>query len=115
MIGVQSHEVAATYKHYTTPKRDKDAFLYARTTGWEDLNLLPGDANVFFEGTFVGQSYLQLDIPKDTLEISLGPRQGRHCGTRETQDHQRKGHGRLQAYVTIGWDITVRNTKGHSY
>ena len=60
MIGVSSQTIPATYKHYTTPKRDKDAFLYARTTGWEDLNLLPGEANVFFEGTFVGQSYFCL-------------------------------------------------------
>ncbi|MBL7944623.1 MAG: mucoidy inhibitor MuiA family protein, partial [Flavobacteriales bacterium] len=75
-VGVKNHSIAATYKHYATPKLDKDAFLYARTTGWEDLNLLPGEANVFFEGTFVGQSYLQLDLPKDTLDISLGRDKG---------------------------------------
>jgi hypothetical protein len=60
-VGVKNHSIAATFKHYATPKLDKDAFLYARTTGWEDLNLLPGEANVFFEGTFVGQSFLDLD------------------------------------------------------
>ncbi|MBK8499207.1 MAG: DUF4139 domain-containing protein [Flavobacteriales bacterium] len=63
-VGVHTHSIAAVYKHYATPKLDKDAFLYARTTGWEDLNLLPGQANVFFEGTFVGESYLQLDMPQ---------------------------------------------------
>ena len=111
MIGVSSQSISATYKHYTTPKQDKDAFLYARTTGWEDLNLLPGEANVFFEGTFVGQSYLQLDIPKDTLEISLGRDKGvtvERVRRKSTNDKATIGSKRT---ATIGWDITVRNTK----
>ncbi len=111
MIGVKSHEVAATYKHYTTPKYDKDAFLYARTTGWEDLNLLPGQANVFFEGTYVGQSFLQLDIPKDTLEISLGRDKGVAVERVRRKSTNEKATIGSKRTVTIGWDITVRNTK----
>ena len=29
---------------------DNDAFLLARVTGWEQYNLLAGEANIFFEG-----------------------------------------------------------------
>ncbi|MBL7980618.1 MAG: mucoidy inhibitor MuiA family protein [Flavobacteriales bacterium] len=112
MVGVKSHEIQATFKHYATPKLDKDAFLYARTTGWEDLNLLPGQANVFFEGTFVGESYLQLDIPRDTLDISLGRDKGVVVERvkRKTTDQKAVVGGKRT--VTIGWDLTVRNTKG---
>lgn len=110
-IGVNSHNLSATYKHYATPKRDKDAFLYARTTGWEDLNLLPGEANVFFEGTFVGQSYLQLDIPKDTLEISLGRDKGLTLERVKRKTTNEKSFIGSKRNVNIGWDITVRNTK----
>lgn len=110
-VGVKSHSIPASYKHYATPKLDKDAFLYARTTGWEDLNLLPGQANVFFEGTYVGQSYLQLDVPKDTLEISLGRDKGVVVERvkRKTTDQKAIVGGKRT--VTIGWDLTVRNTK----
>ena len=48
--------------HPAGPRR----LLYARTTGWEDLALLPGDANVFFEGTYVGRTHLDLSRPQDT-------------------------------------------------
>ncbi|MEO8589270.1 MAG: DUF4139 domain-containing protein [Flavobacteriales bacterium] len=112
MVGVKNHSIPASYKHYCTPKLDKDAFLYARTTGWEDLNLLPGEANVFFEGTFVGQSYLQLDLPKDTLDISLGRDKGvvvERVRRKSTNEKAVVGGNRT---VTIGWDLTVRNTKG---
>lgn len=114
MIGVNSHNVPATYKHYTTPKRDKDAFLYARTTGWEDLNLLPGEANVFFEGTFVGQSFLQLDVPSDTLEISLGRDKGVTIERKKRKTTNEKATIGGKRTVSIGWDITVRNTKSSS-
>jgi len=114
MIGVSSQSIPATYKHYTTPKKDKDAFLYARTTGWEELNLLPGEANVFFEGTFVGQSYLQLDIPKDTLEISLGRDKGVTVERVKRKTTNEKAFIGGKRTVSIGWDITVRNTKSTS-
>lgn len=113
-VGVKNHSIAATYKHYATPKLDKDAFLYARTTGWEDLDLLSGEANVFFEGTFVGQSILQLDVPKDTLDISLGRDKGvvvERVRRKTTNEKAVIGGTRT---VSIGWDLTVRNSKGTS-
>lgn len=111
-IGVQEHALAASYKHYATPKLDKDAFLYARTTGWEELALLSGEANVFFEGTFVGKSYLDLDVPKDTLDISLGRDKGvvvERVKRRAGNEKALIGGNRTRS---IGWDLTVRNTKG---
>lgn len=111
-VGVQTQSVAATYKHFATPKLDKDAFLYARTTGWEDLNLLPGEANVFFEGTFVGQSYLQLDQPKDTLDISLGRDKGVVVERVKRKTTNEKAIVGGKRTITVGWDLTVRNTKG---
>jgi len=111
-VGVQTQSIAATYKHYATPKLDKDAFLYARTTGWEDLNLLPGEANVFFEGTFVGQSYLELDQPKDTLDISLGRDKGVVVERVKRKTTNEKAIVGGKRTITVGWDLTVRNTKG---
>ena len=112
MVGVKSHSIEATYKHYATQKLDRDAFLYARTTGWEDLNLLPGQANVFFEGTFVGESYLQLDMPKDTLDISLGRDKGVVVERVKRKSTNEKAIIGGKRTLLIGWDLTVRNTKG---
>jgi uncharacterized protein (TIGR02231 family) len=112
LVAVQNHTMGASYTHYATPKLDRDAFLYARTTGWEELNLLPGEANVFFEGTFVGKSFLQLDQPKDTLDISLGRDQGVVVERVKRKSTNEKAVVGGRRTVTVGWDITVRNTKG---
>lgn len=111
-VGVRTRSIPALYKHYCTPKLDKDAFLYARTTGWEDLDLLPGQANVFFEGTFVGRSFLDLSRPQDTLDISLGRDKGVTVERVKRKSTNDKGALSGKRTLDIGWDITVRNTKG---
>jgi uncharacterized protein (TIGR02231 family) len=72
MVDVQTFSLPAVYTYSATPKLDRDAFLLARITGWDDLNLLSGEANVYFEGSFVGNSTIDTRSTKDTLEISLG-------------------------------------------
>ncbi|MFI5134892.1 MAG: mucoidy inhibitor MuiA family protein, partial [Chitinophagales bacterium] len=72
LIAIQDYELPATYSYYAVPKLDNDAFLTADISNWEDLNLLPGNANIFFQGSYVGQSYVNPVTTKDTLSFSLG-------------------------------------------
>lgn len=72
IVDVTEHELPTMYKHYAVPKLDKDAFLLARITNWQDLNLIEGTANIYFGGTFVGQSFIETRNVSDTLDISLG-------------------------------------------
>src|SRR5258706_1430833 len=69
---IKRFEMPAEYTYFAVPKLDKDAFLAARSTGWGELNLLPGEANVYFEGSFVGATFLNTVSTDDTLDISLG-------------------------------------------
>jgi len=72
MVSVKTNDLPATYCHYLVPKLESEAFLLARVTGWENLNLLPGQANVFYEGTYVGETVLNPSVINDTLELALG-------------------------------------------
>lgn len=72
LVEVTQHKLDATYKHYCIPKVDRDAFLLARITKWESLDLVEGPANIYFGGTFVGQSYIKPRSLDDTLDLSLG-------------------------------------------
>lgn len=66
------YEIPALFQYYSVPKMDKNAFLLANITDWEKYNLLEGEANVFFEGTFVGKTLLDVRLATDTLQVSLG-------------------------------------------
>jgi uncharacterized protein (TIGR02231 family) len=62
----------ATYQYYAAPKLSTDVFLTARITDWTKYNFLSGEANLFFEGTFIGKSKLDTRAANDTLSLSLG-------------------------------------------
>jgi uncharacterized protein (TIGR02231 family) len=110
-VDIRNHELKATYLYSVAPKIDGDAFLMARATGWEDFSLLPGEANVFFEGTFVGKSFIDPNSVRDTLAISLG-RDKRIVVKREKlKDFSSRkliGANQRDSYA---YEISVRNTK----
>ncbi len=59
LVDIRQHSLPAEFIYSVAPKLDNDAFLMARVTGWEAFDLLPGEASVFFEGTFCGPHYDQ--------------------------------------------------------
>jgi uncharacterized protein (TIGR02231 family) len=72
LVDVTEFTLGATYEYYTAPKVDKDAFLTAKVVGWNKLNLVSGDASVYFGGAYLGPSYINTNSTKDTLVLSLG-------------------------------------------
>lgn len=63
----------STELSYTAiPKLDKDAFLVASLSDWEEYDFISGNANLFFNNTYVGQAYIDAAQTVDTLELPLG-------------------------------------------
>jgi uncharacterized protein (TIGR02231 family) len=111
LVDVQNHELPASYKHFAVPKMDNDAFLVAQVTGWEDLNMLSGNANIYFEGTYVGEAFLDMKNTKDTLDLSLGRDNKIVIERKKLKDFSKKnvvGTTKKEEFV---YEITVRNTK----
>ena len=71
-VDIGRYDLKSHFRYSAAPKLDPDAFLMAGTAGWAELNLLPGEANVFFEGTFVGKTVIDPLSVRDTLFFSLG-------------------------------------------
>jgi len=111
IVSVKSYELPATYRYYAIPKLDKDAFLQAQVTKWEDMNLLPAATNIFYEGTYVGQGYIDMRNTNDTLNLSLG--RDKKIIIRRERDKDLKsvkmiGTNKREEFV---YAISVRNTK----
>jgi len=114
LVDIKNHQVKADYLYAVAPKLDQDAFLMARATGWEEFSLLPGEANIFFEGTYVGKTFIDPSNIKDTLAISLG-RDKRIVVKREKLKDltSRKYIGSSQK-ESYSWEISTRNTKNET-
>jgi uncharacterized protein (TIGR02231 family) len=114
VVDIRKYDVKADYLYASAPKLDNDAFLLAKVTGWEEYNLLPGEANIFFEGTFVGKSYIDPTSVKDTLSVSLG-RDKRIVVKREKlKDLTSRNFIGSTKKETFAYEVTVRNTKSES-
>ncbi|MDL5050215.1 DUF4139 domain-containing protein [Oscillatoria amoena NRMC-F 0135] len=114
LVDIRNYEMKADYRYAVTPKLDMDAFLLARATGWEDFSLLPGEANVFFEGTFVGKSFIDPNTVKDTISVSLGRDQRIVVQRERVKDFtSRKAIGSA-IRETAAWEISIRNTRNEA-
>ncbi|MES2266543.1 MAG: DUF4139 domain-containing protein [Bacteroidota bacterium] len=110
---VEINEVStdATYQYFVAPKLSTDVFLTARITDWNKYNFLSGEANLFFEGTFIGKSLIDTHATADTLNLSLGTDKN-IVVTRTLQKDltEKQGFGSNKK-ETRDWLITVKNRK----
>jgi len=110
-VEIATHELPAVFQYYAAPKMDKDAFLLAKVSGWSGLNLLNGNASIYFEGNYVGQSVINPNITSDTMDLGLG-RDKRIVITRELKKEfsQTKFMG-SNIVKEFKYEITVKNLK----
>jgi hypothetical protein len=110
-VDLDQHEINADYQYYTIPKLDADAFLIAQMVGWDKFNLLEGEANLFFEGTFVGQTILNPRAFNDTLDISLGIDKSISIERTKIDDFSKRRTLGSNKIDSRGFKIKIRNQK----
>ena len=109
VIGGES--IKADYEFHAVPKLDRDAFLVAKVTNWQDYDLLDATAGIFYEGTFTGKTRLSASLATDTLDISLGRDKSVLIERKKVKDFtssQLLGSNRT---VQRAWEISLRNNK----
>ncbi len=110
-IPVQTKEITASLQHFAVPKLDKDAFLIARLTEYENLNLFPGNVNIYFDGSFVGQSFINPENVNDTLDITMGRDKSISTNRIKLKEKNKEKFIADDRLRTIAYEITVRNNK----
>ncbi len=111
MADIDGYEVKAQYEYYAAPKVESDAFLTAKIVDWQELNLLPGEANLFFEGTFLGKSLLDVANAGDTLNLSLGKDKGVAVKRTLLKEYSSKRFIGSNKTDTRQYEIVIRNNK----
>lgn len=110
-VDMTNYSLAASYQYYCVPKINKDAFLIASISDWEKYNLLEGEANIFFEDTYVGKSLLDIRHAKDSLQISLGSDKNIVVKREKLKDFTSKKFIGSKTEELRSWEIVVKNNK----
>lgn len=103
--------VNALFKFYAVPKLDKDAYLLTEISEWEKLNLLAGEANILFEGTYVGKSFIDPSSTNDTLNLTLGKDKRVVIKREKLADFSSVKFLGANKVQVITYDLTVKNNK----
>ncbi|MBD1365219.1 DUF4139 domain-containing protein [Mucilaginibacter sp. ZT4R22] len=112
LVEIDQVTAEAKYQYYAAPKLSTDVFLTARITDWTKYNFLSGEANLFFEGTFIGKSKLDTRAANDTLSLSLGVDKNIVVKRMmQTELNEKQGILGSNKKETRDWNISIKNRK----
>lgn len=72
IVLIQNNDLAVNYTYYTVPKVESGVFLVGEIQKLDELQLVPANATIIFDGSYIGQTYLNPSTLQDTLLLSLG-------------------------------------------
>jgi uncharacterized protein (TIGR02231 family) len=110
-VTMKEIKMPARFQYYAVPKLEKEAFLLAEISDYGQYNLLPGEANIIFEGMYIGKTYLNARQTVDTLQLSMG--RDKKIAIKREKVVDKSGVKFLSSSKeqTFTFDITVRNNK----
>lgn len=110
-VSLKEIKLPATYKYYAVPKAENDAFLLAEIADYSKYNLLRGEANIIFEGMYVGKTFIEPSQTSDTLSLSLGRDKKVSIKREKVVDKSGTKFLSSKKEQTFTFDVTVRNNK----
>ena len=108
---IARYQLPATYQYLGIPRADKDAFLVADATQWQQYSLLEGEASVYFENSFVGKTILDPTVISDTLHFSLGRDNGIRIQRAQVSGRSTRRLLATTQEQSLTWRITVKNSR----
>jgi uncharacterized protein (TIGR02231 family) len=110
-VSIKDEEITCLLKNYAVPRADKEAYLMAEIANWQNLDLLPGDANIIMDETYVGKSVIDPNTTADTLNLSLGKDKRiavKRSLVKELSSLKTSGRDTKQTFT---YEIIVKNNK----
>ncbi len=75
-VNILIQELSAEFTYAVVPKLSQYAYLKAKIKNTTEYPFLPGETNIFLDGSFVANSTLKLIAPTEEFETSLGIDEG---------------------------------------
>lgn len=110
-VSLKNIEIPATYQYYVAPRYDTGAYLVGNIQDYGKYNLLPGEANLIFEGMYVGKTTISPERADEKLVLSLG-RDKRISTQRKkiAQNTENKSFSSKKVQ-TFTYEISLQNNK----
>jgi len=111
VIAIDKFELPAEYEYFTAPLINENVFLTAKVKDWEKYDILAGEANVYFEGSYAGKTFLDPNLTTEDLTVSLGTDPSIIVERKEIDDTKAKSFLGGTRIVAKNYEINIRNNK----
>ncbi len=108
---LKSEEIKADYRYVTVPKLSASAFLTAQINDWEELSILPGQANIYLENRYVGKTFISDRPGESDYIISLGKDDDILIKRELAKGYEKSKFIGSNKQETRRWELSVINTK----
>jgi len=110
-VSLKEIKIPAGYSYYTVPRMESEAYLLAEVADYAQHNILPGEANIVFEGMYVGKTFINPNQTGDTLQLNLGRDKRISVKREKIADKSSTKFLSNAKQQTFTYEITVRNNK----
>jgi len=110
-IEINSFELNAKYEYFAAPIINENVFLTTTFSNWEQYNLLPGEASVYFKGTYAGKTTLNPYTTKKEMTVSLGMDQNITVSRKQNKNFKSKSFTGSNRILERTYDLEVKNNK----
>jgi uncharacterized protein (TIGR02231 family) len=110
-VMIKQERIGMDLSFAAVPKLSSDAFLMADVSGWESLNLLPGNARIYFDNGYIGETFINPQSETDTLAFNLGRDKSLVIQRRKIKEKSRSKILETDKVESRTIELLVRNTK----
>lgn len=101
--------VESTYRYHVVPKLNNQVFLMAFVKNWQNLNLISGETNIYFEDNYIGKTNITSNYIKDEFPISLGVDERIVVKRTKLEDKTAQKSFNSNKWETESYEISIRN------
>jgi len=114
VVELEKFQMESDYVYYTAPKYDKSVYLIANIDDWEQHNLLPGNATIFVEETYVGNTFINPNVTKDTMSLMLGKDRNIVVDRKKLKQLSKTSFFGGKKRTEMAMQLVIKNKKGRN-
>ncbi|MFA9215312.1 MAG: DUF4139 domain-containing protein, partial [Candidatus Methylacidiphilales bacterium] len=109
-VDLTSFAQSAIYGYSVVPKLNKEVFVTAQVLANDLINQISGEANVYYDGTFTGKTFIT-PTANDTLLLTLGKDKRIQVERKKLKEFCSNSFFGGSKTESITWEITIKNTR----
>ena len=111
IVKIKNVTLPAEYSYYAVPKYSNEGFLVCKIKDWKRTGFLSGQANIFYENSYVGKSFVNPKTTDKDFLLSLGKDINIRADKKLVKDFREESFLGNNVTRTFNYEIILKNNK----